>query len=35
LEAKNPAQAASDSNEVFQTINGMAGQVAGQDIKNK
>ncbi|MDD4967465.1 helix-turn-helix transcriptional regulator [Halothiobacillus sp.] len=35
LEGKTVAQAATDSNQVTQTITGMAGQVAGRDIKNK
>jgi len=34
LEGKT-AQATTDSNQVTQTITGMAGQVAGRDIKNK
>jgi hypothetical protein len=35
LEGKSPAQATTDSNQVTQVITGMAGQVAGRDIKNR
>ncbi|OZB35497.1 MAG: hypothetical protein B7X44_09745 [Halothiobacillus sp. 15-55-196] len=35
LEGKTAAQAATDSNQVTQTITGMAGQVAGRDIKKR
>ncbi|HQS03160.1 MAG TPA: helix-turn-helix transcriptional regulator [Halothiobacillus sp.] len=35
LEGKNPAQATTDSNQVTQVITGMAGQVAGRDIKKR
>jgi len=35
LEGKPAAQAATDSNQVTQVVTGMAGQVAGRDIKNK